>query len=94
MPFWAFVGGKDKKLSDEKKEAGLGSVWTWTCLDADTKLVPSWLVGSRDTGTEYEFMNRRCRPHAEPRAAHHGRAQAVSDWPSKAPSARTSTTRR
>lgn len=54
---WAFVGGKDKNLSDEKKEAGLGSVWTWTCIDADTKLIPSWLVGSRDTGTAYEFMS-------------------------------------
>src|SRR5215207_1454491 len=54
---WAFVGGKDKNLSDEKKEGGLGSVWTWTCIDADTKLVPSWLVGSRDTGTAYEFMS-------------------------------------
>jgi IS1 family transposase len=54
---WAFVGGKDENLSDEKKEAGLGSVWTWTCIDADTKLIPSWLVGSRDTGTAYEFMS-------------------------------------
>ena len=53
---WAFVGGKDKNLSDEKREAGLGSVWTWTCIDADTKLIPSWLVGTRDGGTAYEFM--------------------------------------
>jgi IS1 family transposase len=53
---WAFVGGKDKNLSDEKREAGLGSVWTWTCIDADTKLIPSWLVGTRDAGTAYEFM--------------------------------------
>jgi IS1 family transposase len=42
--------------AQEKREAGLGSVWTWTCIDADTKLIPSWLVGSRDTGTAYEFM--------------------------------------
>jgi IS1 family transposase len=54
---WAFVGGKDKNLSEEKREAGLGSVWTWTCIDADTKLIPSWLVGSRDAGTAYEFMS-------------------------------------
>ena len=54
---WSFVGGKDKNLSNEKKEAGLGSVWTWTCIDADTKLIPSWLVGSRDAGTAYEFMS-------------------------------------
>ena len=54
---WAFVGGKDKNLSQEKKEAGLGSVWTWTCIDADTKLIPSWLVGSRDAGTAYQLMS-------------------------------------
>lgn len=54
---WAFVGGKDKNISEEKREAGLGSVWTWTCIDADTKLIPSWLVGSRDAGTAYEFMS-------------------------------------
>ena len=53
---WSFVGGKDKNLSTEKKEAGLGSVWTWTAIDADTKLIASWLVGSRDAGSAYEFM--------------------------------------
>lgn len=53
---WSFVGGKDKNLSAEKKEAGLGSVWTWTAIDADTKLIASWLVGSRDAGSAYEFM--------------------------------------
>jgi IS1 family transposase len=53
---WSFVGGKDKNLSSEKKESGLGSVWTWTAIDADTKLIASWLVGSRDAGSAYEFM--------------------------------------
>src|SRR5206468_541544 len=33
-----------------------GSVWTWVALDADTKLVPSWLVGSRDLQDCYDFM--------------------------------------
>jgi IS1 family transposase len=53
---WSFVGGKDKNLSNEKKAAGLGSVWTWTAIDADTKLIASWLIGSRDAGSAYEFM--------------------------------------
>jgi IS1 family transposase len=53
---WSFVGGKDKNLSEEKREQGLGSIWTWTALCADTKLIPSWLVGSRDAGAAYEFM--------------------------------------
>lgn len=69
---WAFVGGKDKNLSDEKREAGLGSVWTWTCIDADTKLIPSWLVGTRDAGTAYEFMS-------DVAARLRGRAQLTTD---------------
>jgi IS1 family transposase len=53
---WSFVGGKDKNISQDKKAAGLGSVWTWTAIDADTKLIASWLVGSRDAQSAYEFM--------------------------------------
>jgi IS1 family transposase len=33
-----------------------GAVWTFTAIDADTKLAPSWLVGPRDQGTAAEFM--------------------------------------
>jgi IS1 family transposase len=53
---WSFVGGKDKNISQDKRDAGLGSIWTWTALDADSKLIVSWLVGSRDAGTAWEFM--------------------------------------
>jgi IS1 family transposase len=53
---WSFVGGKDKNLTDEQKQSGLDSIWTWTALDADTKLIASWLVGSRDAQSAYEFM--------------------------------------
>jgi IS1 family transposase len=63
---WSFVGGKDKNLSSDKRAQGLGSVWTWTAICADTKLIPSWLVGSRDAESAYEFMQDvagrlRCR---------------------------------
>lgn len=53
---WSFVGGKDKNLSQEQKESGLGSVWTWTAIDADSKLIVSWMIGSRDAEAAYEFM--------------------------------------
>jgi len=36
---WAFVHGKDKNLTLEQVQSGLGSVWTWTAIDADTKLI-------------------------------------------------------
>ena len=31
-------------------------IWTWTAIDADTKLVPSWFVGLRDARNAYAFM--------------------------------------
>ena len=36
---WSYVEAKDKNLSAEKKEQGLSSIWTWTAIDADTKLI-------------------------------------------------------
>jgi len=54
---WSFVYGKDKNLSDEQKATGeLGSMWTWTAIDADSKLVISYLIGQRDAGYAWEFM--------------------------------------
>ncbi len=40
---WAFVGAKAKNASAEKKLDGWGDAWTWTAIDADTKLIVSYL---------------------------------------------------
>jgi len=54
---WAFCYAKDKNLpSDKQGQFGFGSVWTWTAMDAETKLVPAWLIGGRDAGTAYAFI--------------------------------------
>jgi IS1 family transposase len=53
---WNFVGAKAKNVSAEKKAEGWGDTWTWTALDADTKLCVSYLVGGRDAGWAKEFM--------------------------------------
>jgi IS1 family transposase len=53
---WSFVGAKAKNVSVEKKQEGWGDTWTWTAIDADTKLCVSYLVGGRDAGWAYEFM--------------------------------------
>ncbi len=46
---WSFCHAKDKNLPEDKRDVfGYGSVWTWTALDADTKLICSWMVGGRD----------------------------------------------
>jgi IS1 family transposase len=53
---WQYVGSKSKNTRPEKKEIGWGDVWTWTAIDADTKLCVSYLVGGRDLGWASEFM--------------------------------------
>jgi IS1 family transposase len=55
---WAFVYAKAKNAPEDMKAAGTaGDVWTWIALDADSKLIISWLVGSRDAGYAHAFMN-------------------------------------
>src|ERR1035437_4903129 len=54
---WSFVGCKQKNVPEEKRQrAGLGDIWTWTALDADTKLMVSWFVGGRDLAFAEVFM--------------------------------------
>ena len=54
---WSFVYAKAKNVPAEKVgKFGVGDVWTFTAIDADTKLVPAWLVGPRDGGSATEFM--------------------------------------
>jgi IS1 family transposase len=53
---WSFVGAKQKNATPEQKAAGWGDAWTWTALDADTKLCVSYLVGGRDKGWANEFV--------------------------------------
>lgn len=53
---WSFIGCKRKNATVEQKYYGWGDVWTWIGIDADTKLVVSYLVGGRDAGWAMEFM--------------------------------------
>jgi len=53
---WSFCYGKDRNVSDDKKAEGAGSLWTWTALDADSKLIVSYLCGGRDAGWATAFM--------------------------------------
>jgi IS1 family transposase len=55
---WSVYYTKQRNVPEAPKGTfGLGDVWTWTAIDADTKLVPSWLVSSRDADAAQEFMN-------------------------------------
>jgi len=54
---WSFCYAKQKNVPEEKQgRFGYGDVWTWIAIDADTKLVPCWLVGLRDAGYAFEFL--------------------------------------
>ncbi len=54
---WAFCYAKDKNVPvDKQGKFGFGSVWTWVAIDADTKLVPSFMVGYRDATTAQIFI--------------------------------------
>lgn len=55
---WSFASAKQKNLPSTKAAPiGSGDVWTWTAIDADTKLIMSWLVGDRDTHAATRFIN-------------------------------------
>jgi IS1 family transposase len=53
---WQFVGAKARNARPEKKAVGWGDIWTWTAIDADTKLCVSYLVGGRGAGWAHDFM--------------------------------------
>jgi len=54
---WAFCYAKQKNVALAKAAPEqAGDVWTWTALDADSKLIVSWLMGGRDAGYATEFM--------------------------------------
>lgn len=54
---WSFCYPKDKNVpQDLRGKFGFGDVWTWTAIDSESKLIASWVVGTRDAGTAHEFM--------------------------------------
>jgi len=54
---WSFVYAKAKNVPEEMQgKFGIGDVWTWTAIDADSKLLISYLVGLRDAGYAFHFM--------------------------------------
>lgn len=54
---WSFCYAKEKNVPKHlRKTKGVGDVWTWTAIDADTKLVPSWWIGDRGAQSAKRFM--------------------------------------
>ena len=54
---WQFCYAKEKNVpQDRKGQFGYGDVWTWVALDADTKLVPCWVIGDRSADSASLLM--------------------------------------
>jgi IS1 family transposase len=55
---WSFTAAKQKNVAAMKKPVeGAGDTWTWTALEADTKLIVSYFIGGRDSDCAKRFMN-------------------------------------
>ena len=54
---WSFCKAKARNVPEEHRgEFGWGDVWTWTTIDVETKLVPTWAVGDRSAGMAHDVM--------------------------------------
>ena len=63
---WSFCHAKARNVPDEKKgKFGYGDVWTWTAIDADSKLAITWCIGGRDSYTGLAFMQDVARRLAQ-----------------------------
>ena len=55
---WSFTAAKQKNVPAMKKPVdGAGDTWTWTAINADTKLIAAWFVGGRDADCANAFIN-------------------------------------
>jgi IS1 family transposase len=54
---WCYVGKKERHVRDADDNRLVGHFWTWVAIDADTKLVPTYIVGKRDAATAQAFVS-------------------------------------
>ena len=76
---WSFTYAKQKNVATAKAAPdGAGDTWTWTAIDADTKLIVSYLVGGRDGEYAMWFMDDLAVAPRQPRPADQRRPQGLS----------------
>src|SRR5579864_9579605 len=76
---WQVVGAKQKNATPEQKALGWGDTWTWTGIDADSKLMVSWFVGQRDANDSVVVHAGSVLSPDHPSAADVGRIYGVFD---------------
>lgn len=85
---WAFCYAKDKNVPAEMRGMpGVGSVWTWTAMDSESKLMVSWMVGDRDAECAGRFMadladrlDERCQLTTDGHAVYERAVQDAFGW--------------
>jgi IS1 family transposase len=81
---WSFVYSKQRHAPDEFRGTfGFGDVWTWTAIDADAKLVPTWFVGTRNADAAWTFMHdlaARLAHRVQLTSDAHGAYSDAVDW--------------
>ena len=76
---WSFCYAKDKNIPAHMQGVfGVGDVWTWTALDADTKLMISYRIDRRDETAARHFIEDLCKRLAN-------RVQPNYGWASRLP---------
>jgi hypothetical protein len=60
---WGFIGKKQVNASLSERSKGLGDVWTFLSIDADSKIIPNFVVGRRDLYHSTIFMEDLSKPH-------------------------------
>lgn len=54
---WGFVGKKQRHVTSEDDRAVTGDQWIYTAIDADSKIIPSYLIGKRTRANTLRFMD-------------------------------------
>ena len=76
---WSFCYSKERNVKGAKAAPeGAGNVWTWTALDADTKLIVTWNVGGDDVDAAMTIMEDLREPDQNPDAANDRWPRVVS----------------
>lgn len=58
---WSFVGAKERRIPEELRGTGeRGDVWTWTAIDADSKLIISWHTGTHNMPDAHALIGDLC----------------------------------
>lgn len=53
---WSFCYAKEKNVPTDQRGTGKGSIWTWTALDSESKLMVSWVMSDRSQASADALM--------------------------------------